>query len=378
MPGRPLLLCALFTLVSPLYGQTAALSVPDQTLTAGQAVVASLSLASAGQAIAAIQFDLQWDQPLAVEATAGDQVRSASKIPYVAVPGSQTVRFLVTGVNQTTIADGELLKLFLSVDPASPTSTAQIRIANAMASDPNGVSIPLNAAAANVQIAQNPNPTAVQVIPAAAVLNSASLAPGPLSPGEIITLVGFSGLPSVSLQIDGMSAPVLYAGSNQINAIVPFGLDLTHAASLQLKTPAQTSAMSLPVAPTSPAIFTLSSTGLGSGAILNQDNTVNSFDNPASPGSIIMIYGTGFGLLQSPVIDGQAVVTQNFTVLPVSATVAGLQADVVYAGAAPGLIAGVIQINVRLPAGLAHDLTAPLVLTVSGSSTIGGVIAAIQ
>jgi uncharacterized protein (TIGR03437 family) len=242
----------------------------------------------------------------------------------------------------------------------------------------SGVSIPLNAAAANVQIAQNPNPTAVQVIPAAAVLNSASLAPGPLSPGEIITLVGFSGLPSVSLQIDGMAAPVLYAGSNQINAIVPFGLDLTHAASLQLKTPAQTSAMSLPVAPTSPAIFTLSSTGLGSGAILNQDNTVNSFDNPASPGSIIMIYGTGFGLLQSPVIDGQAVVTQNFTVLPVSATVAGMQADVVYAGAAPGLIGGVIQINVRLPAGLAHDLTAPLVLTVSGSSTIGGVIAAIQ
>jgi uncharacterized protein (TIGR03437 family) len=136
--------------------------------------------------------------------------------------------------------------------------------------------------------------------------------------------------------------------------------------------------MSLPVAPTSPAIFTLSSTGLGSAAILNQDYTVNSFDNPASPGSIIMIYGTGFGLLQSPVIDGQAVVTPDLTVLPVSATVAGMQADVVYAGAAPGLIAGVIQINVRLPAGLAHDLIAPLVLTVSGSSTINGVIVAVQ
>ncbi len=37
-------------------------------------------------------------------------------------------------------------------------------------------------------------------------------------------------------------------------------------------------------------------------------------------------------------------------VLPVSVTIDGLPAQVLYAGAAPGLVAGVLQINVVVPA----------------------------
>ena len=207
---------------------------------------------------------------------------------------------------------------------------------------------------------------------------AASFSPGPLSPGEIITLLGFNALPSVSVEINGTPAPILYAGANQINAIVPFGLDLTSPASLQMNGQNQNVKLALPVAAASPAIFTQNGSGLGSGAILNADYSVNSFANPARRGSTVMIYGTGFGTLSSPVTDGQVVVGANLTTASVTATVAGFPAQVSYAGAAPGLIAGLTQINVLLPDRLVHNLIAPVVLNISGSSTINGVTVAIQ
>jgi uncharacterized protein (TIGR03437 family) len=378
MLSQPLRVVAVFVLATPLFGQLAQLSAPAQALAPGQVAVASLSLATSGQAIAAIQFDLQWDLPLGLQITAGDQVRAVSKIPSAASPGSRTVRLLVAGMDQGTIADGELFKLFISADPAAAKGSAQVRVVNPIASDPFGGPVPINVEALNVQIAPAQNPGSVQFVPVSAVLNAASLMPGPLSPGEIITLFGFNGLPNVSVKVDGFPAPILYAGNSQINAIVPYGLDLTHTASLQLQTPAQSITLALPVAPTSPAIFTLSGTGLGSGAVLNEDYSVNSPANPARAGSTIMVYGTGFGGLLSPVTDGQAIAALNPTAGLVTATVAGLSANVVYAGAAPALVAGLTQVNVQLPAGLVHNLVAPLGLTISGSSTINGVVVAIQ
>ena len=54
-----------------------------------------------------------------------------------------------------------------------------------------------------------------------------------------------------------------------------------------------------PVAASAPGIFTMNSSGSGQGAILNQDYSVNSPTQPAAPGSIIMLYATGGGALQS-------------------------------------------------------------------------------
>jgi len=373
MRGRFLILSTIFVTWS--YGQSPQLSAPDQTLNPGQALITSLSLASAGQTIAAIQFDLQWDPAVSLQITAGDQLRASSKVPYVVSLTPQSVRCLVAGLNQTAIADGELLKLFLSAGPAASSETAMLRITNISAADPNASPIVVDATPIKVQIQ---NGTATQLLPGNAVLNAASLSPGPLSPGEVITLFGFNAAAPVSLRIDGTEAPILYAGAAQINAVVPFGLDLSSPATIELKNPSQTLTTALPVAAATPAIFTLNSTGLGPGAILNQDYTPNSANNPALAGSTIMIYGTGFGPLQSPVVDGQVAGAANSTAGPVTATIAGFPATVLYAGAAPGLIAGVIQINVKLPPQLNHNLAASVQLNASGSSTVSGITVAVQ
>lgn len=353
-------------LIACSYGQSTRIFAPDQTLNPGQSTITSLSLISAGQSIAAIQFDLEWDKALGLHLTAGGQLWGAAKIPYSTSFGSQKQRYLVAGMNQTAIADGELLKMFLSVDPSAALGSTQVAITNVIASDPNGMAVPVSAASIHVQIQSG---IAVSVLSPNAVVNAASLSPGPLSPGEIITLFGFYALPSVAVRIGGTAVPVLYADASQVNAIVPFGLDLSSTATLELKSTGQTFTMTMPVASASPGVFTANGSGLGSGAILNEDFTVNSFDNPAHPGSIITVYGTGFGSLQAPVVDGQVAGTSNSTAGSVSATIAGIPAEVLYAGSVPGLVAGVTQINVRVPVGVVHNPNTPLILTVSGSST---------
>ena len=91
-----------------------------------------------------------------------------------------------------------------------------------------------------------------------------------------------------------------------------------------------------------------------------------------------MIYATGFGVLNSAPTDGQIVSAAADTATPVTATVGGVSANVLYAGAAPGLIAGAIQINVQIPAGLGANPAAPITLTMGSFTTQTGVTVAVQ
>jgi len=75
-----------------------------------------------------------------------------------------------------------------------------------------------------------------------------------------------------------------------------------------------------------------------------------------------MLYGTGFGTLSPQPPDGQAVGQLASTKVPVTATIDGVPAVVSYAGAAPGLIAGVTQVNVQIPADMSANASAAVVL----------------
>ena len=55
----------------------------------------------------------------------------------------------------------------------------------------------------------------------------------------------------------------------------------------------------------------------------------------------------------------------------VTASLGGVNAEVLYAGAAPGLIAGVMQVNLVVPGGLSGAVS--VVLTVGGVASQGGV-----
>jgi uncharacterized protein (TIGR03437 family) len=133
-----------------------------------------------------------------------------------------------------------------------------------------------------------------------------------------------------------------------------------------------------PGAQVNPAIFMVG----GQGAIVNQDGTVNTPSNPARLGSIVSIYATGTGWLESsplgPPGSGTGVRNGQVTPLPPpyflventpQVTFAGVQGMVLWAGSAPGLIAGVTQINVQLPATLPAETNlaaAPVALNSPG------------
>ena len=94
-----------------------------------------------------------------------------------------------------------------------------------------------------------------------------------------------------------------------------------------------------------PALFTSDASGKGQAAAINQDNTVNGAATPGPAGSVVSLFGTGGGALTNDVLRRIS--------LPDSATIGGLDAPVLYAGAAPGEPDGLIQINIQVPAGLA-------------------------
>jgi uncharacterized protein (TIGR03437 family) len=137
--------------------------------------------------------------------------------------------------------------------------------------------------------------------------------------------------------------------------------------------------LKVPVSATAPGLFTVSASGTGQGSILNQDNNVNSVANPASRGSVVILWATGEGLTDPPGVDGRPAVD----VLPkplaaVSVDIGGQPATVQYAGAAPGYMPGVLQINAQMSPGVQAGSNVPVHITISGVSSQDGVTLAVR
>ena len=243
------------------------------------------------------------------------------------------------------------------------------------------------------------NRTATLVPP---VVNSAesaaTLQAGPVAPGELVTIFGSNLGPAsptglqlsasgfVTTQLaqtqvlfDGIPAPLLYAGSEQITAVVPYATAGRDSTQLVVTNAGQaSSALTIAVTSSAPAVFTLNSTGRGQGAILNQDGSVNGSMNPAAQGSIVVLYATGAGQTNPQGVDGLlATDVLPAPMLPVTVTIGGQPAEVLYAGAAPGLVAGVLQVNVRLPQGIGSGAVA-VSLEVGGAASQPGVTLSVQ
>jgi len=211
------------------------------------------------------------------------------------------------------------------------------------------------------------------------VLNGASLLAGPVAPGEIVTLFGSAIGPGV-VSFDGVPAPILYAGQSQINLVVPYAVQSKPSTQVQVTQGGQAIAqLQVPVADASPAIFAADGSGAGPGAILNQDFSLNTPSAPAAKGSVVMIFGTGAGQTDPPGVDGQiAGGALPKPVLPVTVKIGGVAAQVLYAGAAPGLIAGMLQVNCVIPPDAPSGWAIPIIITVGTTPSQPGVTLAIQ
>jgi len=84
---------------------------------------------------------------------------------------------------------------------------------------------------------------------------------------------------------------------------------------------------------------------------------------------VISIYATGAGLMNGPTTDGAITsLTPPFpaTQLSIGVLIGGYSATIQYSGAAPGLVAGAIQVNAYVPQGAPSGAAVPIVLSVEG------------
>jgi uncharacterized protein (TIGR03437 family) len=228
------------------------------------------------------------------------------------------------------------------------------------------------------------------------VLNGASQTVRTIAPGEFLTIFGqglgpfipsslvvgpdgkvATTLSGVEVSIGGLLAPLLYVSPTQVNAIVPYEVSGDSASISVSYGGATIPAGSYPVATAMPGVFTAGSLGIGQGAVLNQDGSVNSAANPAARGSTVQIFGTGGGTTQPGSVTGSIVANGLNLAAPVAVSIGGASAMVTYAGSAPGEVAGLMQVNAAVPTGIPTG-SAPLIVSVGGTPSQGNVTISVK
>jgi uncharacterized protein (TIGR03437 family) len=186
-------------------------------------------------------------------------------------------------------------------------------------------------------------------------------------------------LSGVQVLFDGVPAPLVYVSPGQVGAVVPYSVAGKPTTRVSYLFGGQvTSTVTMSVSDAAPALFTADASGRGPAAALNQDGSINSESNPATRGSVVVLYGTGEGRTTPDGIDGKpAADPLPRPLLPVKVRIAGRDVPVTYAGGAPNYTAGAMQVNIFIP----HDAptgNVPVVLSVGDRSSPGNVTVAIR
>jgi uncharacterized protein (TIGR03437 family) len=231
----------------------------------------------------------------------------------------------------------------------------------------------------------SPQPPAIT-----SMVNGTSFLPGPVAPGEIVSILGSSlgaytgdiwkpgpnlNLPSdlagTSVFFNGSPAPLFYAQSSQINAVVPGSVaGLSSVSVVVNQGGGQSAPFTVPVAATAPGIFTVNGTGSGQAIVLNQDTSVNGPDRPAAAGTTVSMYATGSGVWNPSVPLGSEVFPPYPTpAADVSVTVGGIPSQVVSVAPPRNLIANTSMtlVSFVVPDGLASG-PQPIILQIGPNS----------
>lgn len=185
----------------------------------------------------------------------------------------------------------------------------------------------------------------------------------------------------VRILFDGIPAPIVYATATQCSAVIPYFGATNATTHVQVEyIGVRSDPFQIAVTPTAPGLFTADSSGKGQASATDSDGiTANSAASPAHPGSVVILWATGEGLTDPPGVDGRlAVGVVPKPLASVSVTIGGLPATVQYAGAAPGEMPGLFQINAQIPANVQPGDNAPVQVTVGSATSPGGVTLAIR
>jgi uncharacterized protein (TIGR03437 family) len=232
-------------------------------------------------------------------------------------------------------------------------------------------------------------------IPAAGIVNAASFQPGPVAPGQAVTIFG-GGHGYEEIQIaargennalpvlvgetrvffDDVAAPMIYSARQQVSALVPEGV--SGLTKVKVEFLGQVSnEVTLPVAAARPGIFT-SASGIGQAVVLNNDaaGSFNSADSPASRGSVVSFFLTGEGKTTPEIGAG---------LFPEAPFPRPTQAAQVFFGGVQGVVEfigrifpGVVQVNARIPGNAETGNQVSLVARIGGFNSQAGVTIAIR
>jgi len=306
---------------------------------------------------------------------ANHAVRNATDNNGPGVPANVTLDVSALG----SFALAEVTLIDANTDPSAGPATQSIPPQGT-----NSISFP-GYGVAFVRLAQ-----AQPQISAAGIVNAANYVGGGVAPGELVAIYGKNlgpaagvgsqvsagvvpnSLAGARVWFDNIAAPILYASAGQINVVVPYAIANETSTSVRVEyLGASSLAVSMPVLPAQPGIFTLNGSGAGPAAVLNQDYSVNSASNPAASGDYIMIYATGQGATSPAGVDGLVASAASPGPPPSAVTVqiGGQAATVSYAGNAPGLVEGALQVNAVVPANVTPGNAVSLVVAVGGTSS---------
>ena len=206
---------------------------------------------------------------------------------------------------------------------------------------------------------------------AGCVLNAASFGSN-VSPGAIVTLFGSrmgpregtafqlqdgrvpTTLGGTRVLVNGEAVPILFASYWQVNAILPYLLPSWPLPEIQVEADGNAGNELRPgIDQASISLFRLDDSPSRPAAALNEDGSVNSARNPAKKGSRVALFGTGGGATVPPSEAGEVTPLELRPLEHAPKAFVfvrgGQQLIVEYAGGAPGLVAGVTQINIKLP-----------------------------
>jgi len=161
-------------------------------------------------------------------------------------------------------------------------------------------------------------------------------------------------LGGVQVSVNGLASPVYSVTPTQISAIVPFAATGSTATIVVTVNNVKSNSVVVPLAATSPGIFSIPANGISSAAALHANYSVISAANPATKGEIISMYLTGLGATNPKVADGVAApgVAPLATITGgIAIYVGGVQVppnQIYYSGLAPTL-AGLYQVNFMVP-----------------------------
>jgi adhesin/invasin len=229
----------------------------------------------------------------------------------------------------------------------------------------------------------NPN---IPIVFSGGVVGTASYVASP-APGTLISLFGAeladnllsatqlplpNQLLTTQVVLGGVNLPLVFVSAGQINALVPYGLKpkTSYQVIVQRGTVISTPE-TVAVLDSQPAVFTTDQSGKGQGHIyhITADGLqiLAGVGQAVTAGDVLTVYCSGLGEVTPPTVAGSPAPldTLENTTNPVTATIGGVSAKMLFAGLTPGFT-GLYQVNLIVPGGVAAGDSVPVVLSSAG------------